>query len=96
MTPPVGKVTTMAWKHGTRYGYDHKKCRCVECTKARQGYDAGRYVSNPKIRSQWEHGTITGYTKHKCRCDACTTARREYDAARYQRLNQYTVAARKA
>lgn len=31
-------------KHGTPYGYDHRGCRCGECSAAKRRKEASRYV----------------------------------------------------
>lgn len=57
-------------KHGTRYGYFNKGCRCMDCTKKfmqirRRGLPA---ADDPR------HGTANGYGNYGCRCQPCRDA----------------------
>jgi len=70
--------------HGTNSGYQHHKCRCLDCCDAKRKYEAER-----KARKQENipelvgpkpviHGTYSAYAK-KCRCEICCAFMRGYN-----------------
>ena len=43
MTLPGQRSTPGTFSHGTRYGYDRKKCRCTACIEWHRNYKRQRY-----------------------------------------------------
>jgi hypothetical protein len=65
-------------RHGTRYAWFEKGCRCDECREGRLADDRARRrrrferaKADPSII---KHGTAGGYTDYGCRCDQCREA----------------------
>lgn len=93
--------------HGTTNGYDHHKCRCDDCSRARAIYDTKRYhegdnlrVTAKRLREQekllrgeYWHGTYNGYVNRKCRCNNCKLAKKDH-AAKYYLANSDKIKAR--
>ena len=87
--PSPLKGIEKGWTHGTTYGWIKKKCRCVECDKARLKFYKERNAkrkaenksklteSNRQPRSAYKgpcpHGSFRSY-KRGCRCGECRAA----------------------
>ena len=76
----VGGVTVPDIRHGIR-GYNHYRCRCVECKQAKQ--DSRKSEGRTPKSTEIIHGTLTTYVRGKCRCEPCRSASSEYNRARY-------------
>ncbi len=50
MTLERSTTPTGQWKHGTRYGYDKKKCRCQACRDWRNARQRERYAARKANR----------------------------------------------
>lgn len=86
--PSPAKGIERGWSHGTMYGWQTKKCECVECAEAKGSYRRNRpeTVSQRgpyRKRYDYEHGTRSMY-RIGCRCDKC----REGNAARARKLRE--------
>ncbi len=72
----------MTWKHGTRYGYFKKGCRCDRCVEGRKREDrerrARRRSKAAADPSQVPHGSPFATRDWGCHCEACVLAARTY------------------
>lgn len=80
-------------KHGTRYAYTARNCRCEMCVDADRAYKRAYYrVLFPlkqkrdpfisKLSEHVHHGTRTAYNNYACRCELCLESCREYSRMR--------------
>lgn len=74
------------FRHGTKTGYERRKCKCDACRAWKREHDRARRKRN-KARlasgdTTIQHGTVNTYNKYNCRCEPCADAaatwRRQY------------------
>jgi len=69
-------------RHGTKTGYDARRCRCDECRawKRENGrlQRARRKAAMLAGSADVPHGTAHGYSKWSCRCEPCKQVAAEY------------------
>lgn len=64
--------------HGTRTGYQKRKCRCDKCREWNRTYHAKLTERKQlELLRNWdsvEHGKVDTYKNYKCRCALCRAA----------------------